>query len=598
MDYRAPTRDMRFVLNELLDFDAVSGLPAFSEVSDDLVAAVLEEASRFTGNVLAPLNKSGDQEGCRWKDGEVTTPRGFPEAYAQYVESGWNSLPCPPEYEGQGLPASLATAVQEMLNAANMSFALGPLLTAGAIEAINNHGSDAQKTTYLPRLVSGEWTGTMNLTEPQAGSDLAQVRTRAERAGEHYLLQGQKIFITWGEHDCAENIIHLVLARTPDAPAGVKGISLFIVPKFLVNEDGSPGKRNDVRCVSIEHKLGIHASPTCTMAYGDEGGAVGYLVGEEGQGLAYMFTMMNEARHKVGLQGLAIADRAYQQALWYASDRVQGKPLVRKGDEKSIIGHPDVRRLLMTMKSGAEAMRALAYFAAYFMDLAHHHPDDEQRQQAQSRVDLLIPIVKGWSTELGVELSSLGVQVHGGMGFVEETGAAQHYRDARIITIYEGTTAIQANDLIGRKTFRDQGAAMKALIAEFREDQRALETAGGDLADMASPLAQALDALEKAAEYITRTHGEAPADSAAASVPYLMLAGFTAGGALMARAAVKARQALDGNAEDSAFYQAKIVSARFYADHLLPRAAASLPAVLAGGRWTNALSLEQFQHQS
>ncbi|MCH8505226.1 MAG: acyl-CoA dehydrogenase C-terminal domain-containing protein [Ectothiorhodospiraceae bacterium] len=597
MDYRAPTRDMRFVLTELLDYQAVTDLPAFSEVSDDLVAAVLEEAARFTGNVLAPLNKTGDQEGCRWKDGEVTTPKGFVDAYAQYVENGWNSLPCPPEYDGQGLPASLATAVQEMLNAANMSFALGPLLTAGAIEAINNHGSDAQKTTYLPKLVSGEWTGTMNLTEPQAGSDLAQVRSRAQREGDHYLVQGQKIFITWGEHDCTENIIHLVLARTPDAPPGVKGISLFIVPKFLVNRDGSLGKRNDVRCVSIEHKLGIHGSPTCTMAYGDEGGAVGYLVGEEGKGLAYMFTMMNEARHKVGLQGLAIADRAYQQALWYASDRIQGKPLVRKDEEKSIIGHPDVRRLLMTMKSGAEAMRALAYYAAYHMDLAHHHGDDAERRRSQARVDLLIPIVKGWSTELGVELASLGVQVHGGMGFVEETGAAQHYRDARITTIYEGTTAIQANDLIGRKTHRDQGAAMKALVAEFRDDQRSLEQAGGDLGGMAEPPGRARDALEQAAAYVANTHGEEPADTAAASVPYLMLAGFAAGGALMARSAVKAAEAMKAGDSDAAFYEAKIISARFYADHLLPRAVASLPAVQGGGRWTNALTVEQFRHQ-
>ncbi|MCC5858980.1 MAG: acyl-CoA dehydrogenase [Ectothiorhodospiraceae bacterium] len=596
MDYRAPTRDMRFVLTELLDFQAISELPDFSEISEDLVAAVLEEAGRFTGNVLAPLNRVSDQEGATWKDGEVSTPTGFRDAYGQYVESGWNSLPCPTEFGGQGLPAVLASAVQEMLQASNMSFALGPLLTAGAIEALNNHGSDAQKATYLPKLITGEWSGTMNLTEPQAGSDLAQVRCRAQPNGDHYLLQGQKIFITWGEHDCTENIIHLVLARTPDAPPGVKGISLFIVPKYLVNADGGLGERNDLRCVSIEHKLGIHGSPTCTMAFGDQEGAVGYLVGEEGQGLAYMFTMMNEARHKVGLQGLSIADRAYQQALWYATDRVQGKPLVRKGDEKSIIGHPDVRRMLMTMKSGAEAMRALAYAAAHAMDLAHHHADAQHRQQAQARVDLLIPIVKGWCTEFGTELTSLGVQVHGGMGFIEETGAAQHYRDARITAIYEGTTAIQANDLIGRKTFRDQGAAMKALIAEFRTDQQALEQAGGDLAPMAEPLGRALDGLEQAAEYVATTHGQRPEDTHAASVPYLMLAGYTAGGALMARAALKARAALDSGTGETPFYEAKIVSARFYTDHLLPRANSLLPAILAGGQWTNALTVEQFRH--
>ena len=595
-DYTAPTRDMRFVMQELLDFDAINGLPGFEEATPELVDAVLEEAAKFAGGVLAPLNQSGDQTGVRWDDGAITMPEGFVDAYQQFVEGGWNGVQCDEHFGGQGLPELVATATQEMWQAANMSFALGPLLTAGAIEAMHAHGTEQQQATYLHKLVSGEWSGTMNLTEPQAGSDLAAVRTRATPAGDHYLVQGQKIYITWGEHDCAENIVHLVLARTPDAPAGVKGISLFIVPKFLPDADGNPGERNDVRCVNTEHKIGIHASPTCTMSYGDQGGAIGYLVGEEGKGLMYMFTMMNEARHKVGVQGLAIADRAYQQARWYASERIQGTPAGGDPAQKvNILHHPDIKRMMLTMRSQVEAMRALAYSASWSMDISRRHPDAKEREQHQARVDLLIPIVKGWCTEVGQELASLGVQVHGGMGYVEETGAGQHYRDARITTIYEGTTGIQANDLIGRKTYKDGGKAMHAMLAEMEGLAAELEGSGdAGVRAIHEPLTAGINALREAAEYVVRTHGENPAATSAGAVPYLMLAGYVCGGALLARSALIAREALDGRTAEKGFYETKIVTARFYAQHILPRAAALLPAVLAGDDAVGAMDVAQF----
>ena len=581
-DYNPPLRHMRFVLQELLDYEAIHVLPAWSEASPDLVDAVLEEAGRFAGGVLAPLNRVGDRQGCRLADGAVTTPEGFPDAYRQYVENGWNGLSCPPEFDGQGLPGCVATVTQEMWQAANMAFALCPMLTAGAIEAIHRHGTSEQQALYLPRLVSGEWTGTMNLTEPQAGSDLAAVRARAVPEGDHYRLFGQKIYITWGEHDCAENIIHLVLARTPDAPPGVKGISLFIVPKFVPTAGGDPGERNDVQCVSTEHKLGIHGSPTCTMAYGEKDGAVAYLVGEEGQGLVYMFTMMNEARHKVGVEGLSISDRALQQARAYARDRVQGRPAGSSSSEaQAIIHHPDVRRMLLTMQAGVEAMRCLCYYAAWCMDLGREAADGDQRATLGARADLLIPIVKGWCTELSVELTSLGVQVHGGMGYVEETGAAQHFRDARITPIYEGTTAIQGNDLIGRKTHRDGGEAIKALIHEFRGDAEALRDIPG-LPHLCEALSTALNGLETAADWVVAHHGEQPAASAAAAVPYLMQAGYVIAGGLMARAARRAHTALESGTGEKAFYEARIATARFYMQQLLPRAGGLLPAVLSG----------------
>ncbi|MCB1823271.1 MAG: acyl-CoA dehydrogenase [Candidatus Competibacteraceae bacterium] len=450
--YLAPTRDMRFVIEELAGLDQLTGLPGYEEATPDLVEAILDEAAKLAGEVLAPLNKTGDTQGVHLKAGDVLTADGFKAAYQQFVEGGWNGISGAPDHGGQGLPELVLAATVEMWNAANMSFALCPLLNAGATEALKQHGSDALKAQYLPNMISGTWTGTMNLTEPQAGSDLSAVRAKAVPEADHYRLYGQKIFITWGDHDLADNVIHLVLARTPDAPEGVKGISLFLVPKFLVNADGSLGPRNDVHCVSVEHKLGIHASPTCVMSFGDQDGAIGYLVGRENKGLAHMFTMMNEARQKVGIQGLGIADRAYQQARDYAKDRIQGRPLDQKsGDRVAIIQHPDVRRMLMTMKSQVEAMRAFAYVMAADMDLAHKHPDATERQHRQARVDLLIPVLKGWCTELGVEIASTGVQVHGGMGYVEETGACQYLRDARVAPIYEGTTGIQAADLVGRK---------------------------------------------------------------------------------------------------------------------------------------------------
>src|SRR5256714_10056352 len=464
--YRAPLKDMRFVLNELAGLAEVAKLAGYEEATPDTVEAILEEASKFATGVLDPINYSGDQEGSRWADGAVRTPEGFREAYRKFCEGGWNALPFESEWGGQGLPKLVSTPVQEMWKSANLSFSLCPLLTQGAVEALLRRGWKALQQAYLPKMVEGKWTGTMNLTEPQAGSDLSLVRTRAERQGDHYLVSGQKIFITYGEHDLAENIVHLVLARTPEAPEGVKGISLFVVPKFMPNQDGTPGKRNAARCASIEHKLGIHASPTAVMVYDK---ALGYLVGEENRGLEYMFIMMNAARFAVGLEGVAIAERAFQRALAFSKERLQGRDLVAGGKTVPIIRHPDVRRMLMLMKSQTEAMRALAYVVAASLDFSHRDPDAEKRNKHQASVDLMIPVVKGWSTETGIEVASLGVQVHGGMGFVEETGAAQYLRDARITTIYEGTTGIQAMDLVGRKIGRDGGAVAKAWLEEVRK---------------------------------------------------------------------------------------------------------------------------------
>lgn len=596
MSYQVPDQDMRFVINELAKLSAVAELPAYQdqEVNEDLAQAVLEEAGRLASEVLAPLNASGDRQKARWQDTGVQAAPGFAEAYQAFVEGGWNGLMSPTTYGGQGLPELLNIATQEMWNAANFSFALCPLLTAGAVEALRHHGSAEQQDRYLPKMVSGEWTGTMNLTEPQAGSDLSAVRTRAIPNGDHYLLQGQKIYITWGDHDMASNIIHLVLARTPDAPEGVKGISLFIVPKFLLDENGHPGAANDLRCVSIEHKMGIHASPTCVMAYGDHGGAVGYLVGEENRGLAYMFTMMNEARLRVGLQGLAIADRAYQQALAYARQRVQGRPVgVKHGERVAIIQHPDVRRMLMTMKSQNEAMRALCYTTAAAMDMARHHPEPEARQRYQTRVDLLIPVVKGWCTELGIELASLGVQIHGGMGYVEETGAAQHLRDARIATIYEGTTGIQAADLVGRKLAQDHGQAMQALLDEMRDVVAALADGGSPLASLYTELNAAVQALAEATDWCLSTLGQEPNAVLAQSVNYLMLAGYACGGWQMARAALIAQEHVAAG-DETAFYRTKLTTARFYAEQFLPRCAALARVVRSGGENTLALSEMDF----
>ncbi len=593
--YAAPLKDMRFVIRELAGLSEVSALPGFGEVNAELADAVLAEAGKFAQEVLDPLNRDGDRQGARLADGKVIPPKGFKEAYRKFIEAGWNGLGGQPEYGGQGLPHLVATPVQEIWKSGNMALCLAPMLTSGVFEALRHHGSPQQQKTYLPKLTSGEWTGTMNLTEPQAGSDLSAVSTRAEREGDHYRIRGTKIFITWGEHDMTENIVHLVLARTPDAPEGVKGISLYIVPKFLVKPDGSTGERNDVRCVSIEHKMGIHASPTCVMAYGDNKGAIGYLVGEENRGLEYMFTMMNYARLGVGVEGVALAERAYQHALEYAKTRVQGREIgQRSGDRVTIIHHPDVRRMLMSMRAQTEAMRALAYYAAATLDKAKHHPDPAEKRRSQALLDLLTPIVKGWCTEQGVEVASTGIQVHGGMGFVEETGAAQYLRDARITTIYEGTTGIQANDLVGRKVGFERGATALAVIGAMREIDARLAASGESLASTRVNLREGVDSLDAATRWIVDTFPKNPKAAAGVSVPYLRLFGTVAGGWMMARAALVAREKLKQPDADRDFLQAKLATARFYAEHELPKALALAREVTRGADSVLALDPAKF----
>ena len=595
-EYIAPVRDMQFVLRELAGLEQVAQLPGCEEATPDLVDAVLEEAARFAEEVLSPLNWPGDQEGARWHNKTVTMPAGFKEAYKLFADSGWTALSSEPEWGGQGLPKVVAAAVGEMWKSANHSFSLCPLLTSGAIEALVLSGSDELKRTYIEKMVSGVWTGTMNLTEPNAGSDLAAVRTRAEpQADGSYRIFGQKIFITYGEHDMAENIIHLVLARTPTAPEGVKGISLFVVPKFMVNANGTLGERNDAYCVSIEHKLGIHASPTAIMAFGDHAGAVGYLVGEENRGLEYMFIMMNAARFGVGLEGVAACERAYQRARDYARDRVQCTDIgVRGGAKVPIIRHPDVRRMLMTMKSRAEATRALAYVVAAAHDAAVHHPDAGERKRNQAFVDLMIPVVKGWSTESGVSMASIGVQVHGGMGYVEETGAAQHLRDAQISTIYEGTTGIQANDLIGRKMAREGGATLQAVIGLMRGVAGELGgRPGDDFVALQRRFSVAIDALAEAGEWLVANYGKDVRAASAGAVPFLMLLGVVAGGWQMARAALVAQAKIDAGDADP-FYPAKIGTARFYADHVLSQASGLASSVADGAAGVLALPEDMF----
>ena len=593
--YTAPLKDMQFVLTELARIDEIARMPGFEEATPDVVEAVLDESAKFTGGVLAPLNWSGDQEGAQWKDRAVTSPAGFKEAYRQFVENGWNGIGCNPEHGGQGMPKAVVAAVQEMWKASNMAFSLCPLLTTGAIEALELCGSDEQKQMYLPRMVSGEWTGTMNLTEPQAGSGLAAIRSRAEPQGDgSYRIFGQKIFITWGDHDMAENTIHLVLARTPDAPAGVKGISLFVVPKFMVNADGSLGARNDAWCVSIEHKLGIHASPTCVMAFGDGAGALGTLVGKENEGIKYMFVMMNAARFAVGLEGLAISERAYQQAASFARERVQGRAIEGSPAPVAIIRHPDVRRMLMEMRSRIEAMRSLSYSVAAAHDAALHHPDQAERQRNQAFVDLMIPVVKGWNTETGNEMAYLGVQVHGGMGFVEETGAAQHMRDARITTIYEGTTGIQANDLIGRKLAREGGTTLKAVIARMRQTQAEVAGHSGDeFAAMSKALASGIDAVSRASDYIVAGYGSDVRAVAVGAVPFLKLMGIVCGGWMLARGALIAQAKITAGDADP-FYAAKLVTARYYADHAMASAPALAHEIIDGGASALALAEDLF----
>ena len=584
-EYAAPLKDMRFVLKHVVGLDQVNTLPGWEDVTEDVVDAILDEAAKFAGEVLSPLNPTGDKAGAKWKDGSVTTPPGFREAYLQYSGAGWNNILSPTQYGGQGLPHLVATPVEEMWGAANLAFKLCPMLTQGAIEAIHHVGPEAVREKFLPNMVSGKWTGTMNLTEPQAGSDLSLVRTKATPQPDGtYRVKGQKIFITYGEHDYTENIVHLVLARIDGAPEGVKGISLLAVPKFLVNADGSLGARNDVKCVSIEHKLGIHASPTAVMAYGEKDGALGYLVGEAHRGLEYMFIMMNAARLSVGLEGVAIAERAYQRALAWSRERMQGKPVGVQGAKTSpIVQHPDVKRMLLTMKSTTEAMRALAYFTSAALDRARVHPDEAERRRAQALVDLLIPVVKGWSTEMGIEVASLGIQVHGGMGFIEETGAAQHLRDARITTIYEGTTGIQANDLVGRKMGREEGRTALALIAEMEKVVPQLAASSeAELRAIGESLRVSLECLRGTVAWVSKTFASQPAAVAAGSVYVLKLMGITLGGWMLARSAQIASAQLAEGEGDAAYLKGKILTARFFAEHVMSQGPAFAVAATRG----------------
>src|SRR5579863_7696143 len=580
--YRAPLREMRFVLEELLHAGSLSACPRFAEYSDELGRSVLEEAARFAQEVLEPLNRPGDVEGARWTEQGVVTASGFREAYQQFVAGGWPALGASPQYGGQAVPQMLTTSVQEIWASANLAFKLCPMLTHGAAHALALTGSAEQKQRYLPKMVSGEWTGTMVLTEPQAGSDLGLVRTRAVPEGDHYRLFGQKIFITWGDHDLTANTIHMVLGRIEGAPAGVKGISLFIVPKWRVNPDGSLGERNDVRCLSIEHKLGIHASPTCVLAFGEKQGAIGYLIGEGGRGLEYMFIMMNSARLSVGSEGYAVGERAFQRAAEWARTRVQGRPPGPAGAAAAtIIQHPDVKRMLLMMKSQTEASRALTLYAAMQLDLAAASPDPAVRAAALSRGELLTPIVKGWCTEIGNEVTAIGVQVHGGMGFIEETGAAQYVRDVRITTIYEGTTGIQSNDLIGRKLGRDGGAAMVALLKDMEKELGELTSAVAPAREARQATLEAVGVLAKATHALLMTLGNRPDAGMAVSVPYLKLCGYVIAGWLMARAADLAAARADG--PEGEFYAAKLRTAAFYAAQVLPTAIALARVVQAGG---------------
>ena len=593
--YTAPLKDIWFVIDELIGLETVNSLPGCDGATEDIVQAILSEAGRFAAEVLAPINRSGDLEGCRLENGVVTTASGFKDAYRQFVDGGWNSLAFDPEYGGQGLPWLVATAVNEMWDSANLAFSLCPLLGVGAVDMLFAHGTREQKDTWLPKLISGEWAGTMNLTEPGAGSDVGALRTKAVKDGDHYRITGQKIFITWGEHDMAENIVHAVLARVEGAPDGIKGISLFLVPKFLVNADGSLGPRNDLRCASLEHKLGIMASPTAVMAYGDNEGAVGYLIGEENRGIEYMFTMMNNARLGVGLEGVAIAERAYQQARDYATTRVQGRDLSDpSAGPVTIIHHPDVRRMLLTMKANVEAARALTYLAAASLDVARRHEDGATRDYHQRRTDLLVPVVKAWSTDLGVETASLGVQIHGGMGFIEETGAAQHYRDARITPIYEGTNGIQALDLVRRKLMGDRGASARELIDEMRATETELAAASNGLAQIRGALGDGVATLGHATDWMLGGHENGVLSAAAGATPYLRLLGTVTGGWLLAKSALAAARALDEDGADTAFLEAKISTARFYAENIMPQAAALARAATSGPDTIMALEEAQF----
>jgi alkylation response protein AidB-like acyl-CoA dehydrogenase len=596
MSYVAPVKDMLFNIEHVARIDQIAQLPGFEDAGLDTAQAVLEEAAKFNEGVLSPLNWEGDKNPSAWNKGVVTATAGFKEAFKQFADAGWQGLQHPTEFGGQGLPKTIGSVCGEMQNSANMSFALCPLLSDGAIEALLTAGSDELKATYLEKLISGQWTGTMNLTEPQAGSDLAMVRTRAEpQADGTFKVFGTKIYITWGEHDMAENIVHLVLARIQGAPEGVKGISLFVVPKFMVKADGSLGERNDVHCVSIEHKMGIKASPTAVLQYGDHGGAIGYLVGQENRGLEYMFIMMNAARYGVGVQGIAIAERAYQKAAQFSRDRVQSRPVDGSMNSSApIIHHPDVRRMLMTMRAYVQGCRALASVAASAFDAAHHHPDAAARKEHHAFYEFMVPLVKGFSTEMSLDVTSMAVQVHGGMGFIEETGVAQYYRDAKILTIYEGTTAIQANDLVGRKTSRDGGQTAKAIAAQVATTVTDLrQSASADALAMAKRLDAARAALVEVIDFVAGNTKASPNAVFSGSVPYLMLAGNVMAGWQMARSMLAAEQSL-AKGQDAEFMKAKITTARFYADHILTKAPGLRDSIVEGADSVTAMALDAF----
>jgi alkylation response protein AidB-like acyl-CoA dehydrogenase len=589
-DYQAPVKDMMFVINELAGLDQIAGLPGYEEATPDLVEAVLEEASQLAAEVIGPVNTIGDAKGTRVEDGQVFVASEFKAAYQQFLQGGWSGVAHSVEAGGQGLPYVVGLAVEEMWQAASLAWSLCPLLTEGAARAVETHGSDALKALVLEKMVTGEWTGTMNLTEPQAGSDLAAIRTQAIPDGDGYRISGQKIFITYGDHDMTDNVIHLVLARTPDAAPGVKGLTLFAVPKRLIDTDGSVGDRNNVSAVSVEHKLGIHGSPTCVL---DFDGALGYVVGEVSRGIMCMFTMMNHARLSVGLEGVAISERAYQQALDYAKERVQGRA-PGHDEPVTIIRHADVRRMLLTMKSHIEAMRGVAYLTAAHLDEAYRQPDREARARAQARLELMTPVVKGWCTEVSQVLTSIGLQVHGGMGYVEETGAAQHFRDARITTIYEGTTGIQAADLVGRKILRDDGVALRSLIAEMRQADDELAEQGDQLSVIRIALREGVDDLTAATDWLSENHGRDAEIPGAVSNSFLMLIGTLAGGWQMARAAVAAARRIASGDADTSFYEAKIITARFYAEQVMPLVSTYRKAIEFGSETIMALPEEQF----
>lgn len=593
--YQAPLKDITFTLNQICDLEGLLSLPKFAETDKETTEAVLEEAGKLASGILAPLNRQGDAQGSTLSNGVVTTPDGFREAYAAFRDGGWNGIPFDPEYGGMGLPVSLANACAELWNSANMGFATCPMLTQGAIEAIGAHGSDVLKATYLENLVAGQWTGTMNLTEPHAGSDVGALRTRAEPAADgSWRIKGQKIFITYGEHDYAENIIHLVLARTPDSPEGTRGISLFVVPKFLVNNDLSLGQRNDLRCIKLEEKLGIHASPTAVMSYGDNEGAVGYMLGEENKGMRCMFTMMNAARLGVGIEGLAIAEGAYQHAVAYALERRQGKAIgTTEAGSSVIVEHADVRRMLMTMKAQIDAMRALCYVNGQALDLAQHHEDEDQRVWYSQLAELLTPLSKAWCTDIGCEVASLGVQVHGGMGFIEETGAAQYFRDARIAPIYEGTNGIQALDLVTRKLTMSGGEVVRRYLSEMRALDNELMEGGEAFNNTRINFAAALDGLEEASNWLLKVIADNPNSAAAGATPYLRMFGLTVSGYLVIKGGLRATKLADEPEADGPFLAGRAATAQFFGEQLLPQAPALLPAITAGAALLYAIEADQ-----